>query len=107
MLYFIDMFKRAIDLAKEIGGGAIDFISNILPGRASGGPVVGGQPHMVGENGPEIFVPQSTGSILKNGTALAGAGGLTINVYGDVTGEEIVEKVGKALMGEINQRIRI
>ena len=103
----IDMFKRAIDLAKEIGGGAIDFISQVLPGRAAGGPVVGGLPHMVGENGPEVFVPRSSGTIIPNGQiAGAGMGGLNITIYGDVTGEEIVDKVGRVLMGEINQRIR-
>jgi tape measure domain-containing protein len=104
----IDMFKRAIDLAKEIGGGAIDFISNVLPGRASGGPMIGGQPHLVGENGPEVYVPSTSGRIFNQSqlAGLGGGGGLNITIYGDVTGEEIVEKVGKVLMGEINQRIR-
>lgn len=35
-------------------------------GRASGGPVVGGQPYMVGERGPEMFVPGMSGSIVPN-----------------------------------------
>jgi hypothetical protein len=36
-------------------------------GRALGGPVMGGQTYMVGENGPELFTPQGTGSITRNG----------------------------------------
>lgn len=32
-------------------------------GRAIGGPVRGGVPYLVGEYGPEIFIPQSSGSI--------------------------------------------
>ena len=41
------------------------------PGRATGGPVVGGRPYMVGERGPELFVPAATGRI----EPLAGGGG--------------------------------
>lgn len=37
-----------------------------LPGRATGGPVSPGQPYLVGENGPEMFVPTSAGAISPN-----------------------------------------
>ena len=33
------------------------------PGRATGGPVSPGRPYWVGERGPEIFVPTSSGSV--------------------------------------------
>ncbi len=39
-----------------------------LPGRASGGPVSSGQPYLVGERGPELFVPGSNGRIVPNQT---------------------------------------
>ena len=35
-------------------------------GRASGGPVASNTPYMVGERGPELFVPNSGGSIVNN-----------------------------------------
>jgi hypothetical protein len=35
-----------------------------LPGRATGGPVSPGRGYLVGERGPEIFVPTSSGSIV-------------------------------------------
>ena len=38
-----------------------------LPGRATGGPVSPGQPYLVGENGPEMFVPTSAGAVAPNG----------------------------------------
>lgn len=39
-----------------------------LPGfKAIGGPVQSGQPYMVGERGPEMFVPSRSGSIVPNG----------------------------------------
>src|SRR3546814_20747810 len=34
-----------------------------LPGRATGGNVTGGSAYMVGERGPEIFVPTSSGRV--------------------------------------------
>lgn len=38
-----------------------------LPGRATGGPVAPGRGYVVGENGPELFVPTSAGRIAPNG----------------------------------------
>lgn len=39
-----------------------------VPGRAYGGPVSAGLPYMVGERGPEMFVPSQSGSIQPNYT---------------------------------------
>ena len=38
------------------------------PGRATGGPVSPGRPFLVGERGPELFVPTSSGSVATLGT---------------------------------------
>lgn len=46
-----------------------------LPMRAAGGPVMGGQPYIVGERGPEVFVPGRSGSIVANERM----GGMTIS----------------------------
>jgi hypothetical protein len=35
--------------------------------RAGGGPVAGGTPYLVGERGPELFIPNGSGSIVSNG----------------------------------------
>ena len=47
-----------------------DFISGTLSGSLPkaqfGGSVTGGRPHIVGESGPEVFVPSSSGSIVPN-----------------------------------------
>ncbi len=44
------------------------------PGRATGGPVSDGRPYMVGERGPELFVPSAHGRIETLG------GGRSVNV---------------------------
>lgn len=46
-------------------------------GKASGGPVSRGKFYMVGENGPELFAPGVSGSIIPNG----GGGGVVVNVH--------------------------
>lgn len=40
-----------------------------LPGRATGGAVSPERPYLVGERGPELFVPASAGNILANSAA--------------------------------------
>jgi hypothetical protein len=49
---------------KRMGAGAVQGYK--LPGRAKGGPVAAGQPYMVGENGPELFSPKTSGTIIPN-----------------------------------------
>jgi hypothetical protein len=50
---------------KGIGGGSAGIIGGLLglPGRATGGPVAPGQAYLVGERGPELFVPTASGRV--------------------------------------------
>jgi hypothetical protein len=59
----------------DIGQGPTAFP---LPARAGGGPVAAGQSYMVGEYGPERFVPSVAGRIDPHGSG--DAGGVTVNV---------------------------
>ena len=45
-----------------------------LPGRAMGGPVGGGKPYIVGEEGPELFVPNTSGVVVPNDKLSSGGG---------------------------------
>ena len=65
-------------------GGTGGFFAEIF-GRASGGPVKGGSPYIVGEKGPELFVPGSSGSIVPN-DAMGGAN-IVVNV--DASGSSV------------------
>ena len=49
------------------------------PGRATGGPVSGGRPYLVGERGPELFVPAGAGRIEAGGSG-RGAVNIAINI---------------------------
>ena len=79
----IDIGKAIIKLV------VLKTISSIVPGlgalipfRASGGAVSGGSPYVVGERGPELFIPASTGRIEPNGRGSFGQGGIMINLSG-------------------------
>lgn len=47
-------------------GGGMGIMGGLFGRRAAGGPVQPNKPYLVGENGPEIFVPGSMGSVLTN-----------------------------------------
>jgi hypothetical protein len=55
-----------------LGGGAgnpqgiLSFLARGFGYRANGGPVTGGSPYVVGERGPELFVPGTGGSVVSN-----------------------------------------
>jgi len=59
------------------GGGIFGGIGKIF-GFANGGMPPVGQPSLVGERGPELFVPQSAGRIIPN-NALGGSSNNTVN----------------------------
>jgi len=67
-----------------------------LEGRAVGGPVTAGKPFVVGENGPEVFVPQSSGRIIPNGSG----GGNAVNIT--VNGADNPEVVAQKVIAHIN-----
>ncbi len=51
-----------------------------LPRRAGGGPVRAGQPYIVGEKRPELFVPQQNGMIMPRVPAAGAAGGMHVSI---------------------------
>ncbi len=56
--------------------GGTNFMSRFaqgLTGMASGGSVIAGQPYMVGEAGPELFMPGQTGTIIPNNNVGGGS----------------------------------
>ena len=53
-------------------GGALGFDMSFMK-REKGGSVSQNTPYMVGEKGPELFVPSSAGSIVPNNALMDGA----------------------------------
>jgi len=65
-LIAMQMKMQAVFLLKAALG-AMGFSLPGTTGKASGGVVSQGLPYMVGENGPELFVPQKGGTIVPSG----------------------------------------
>lgn len=65
---------RGLFAPQGSGGSALPSIGGLFasllgsPGRATGGPVTAGRSYVVGERGPELFVPSSHGRIETPGT---------------------------------------
>jgi len=84
---FRDVLKGILDdilriatrtmISAPLAAAAGDFFGGIFPGRAAGGPVSSGRAYMVGERGPELFVPSTAGSIVPGG-------GVNVNIINNV-----------------------
>lgn len=82
-----DALQKLKDLASTIGdaisgavGGGVPFI----PGFAEGGPVPANRLAIVGEKGPELFVPSTAGTIIpsdKTAALMGRGGGVNLHVH--------------------------
>jgi len=68
--------QAALSTSNALSG--LGSLVGFFGGRASGGSVQKGQPYVVGENGPELFVPNSTGQITQSARGTSG-GATTVN----------------------------
>jgi lambda family phage tail tape measure protein len=76
-------------LSNLFGGGQkvdLGMVPN-TPMLAEGGPLGAGEMAIVGEKGPELFMPNVGGRVIPN-SELGGGGGTTINVYPDMRGAD-------------------
>lgn len=73
------------------GGGLLGFLF-----RANGGPVNNGSPYIVGERGPELFVPNSSGTIIPNNRLGGGGGDVSVTVNVDASGSQVQGDQGQA-----------
>lgn len=84
-LAYMELRAQASFLLKMMWNSFSSMFGPGVIGRASGGRVDG--PTLVGENGPELFVPHTSGTVVPNGSwqqmAAAGSGGNGITVNGN------------------------
>lgn len=89
----VEAFVAAIRLAARLAKAIPNLPSlpkglNKVPGipfLAHGGTARAGRAHIVGEDGPELFIPRVTGTVLPR--VPAGVGGTTVQVIQNVNGE--------------------
>ncbi len=80
----------------------------LMAAKALGGPVSRNQPYLVGERGPEMFVPGAQGNIVPN-NAMGGGASVTVNV--DASGSSVegdgnqAAQLGKAIGIAVQQEL--
>lgn len=92
-LGFEDLGRVAMSVLSQVASSAVrsgvgSILSSVggliglsgLPGRATGGPVSPGRAYLVGERGPELFVPSSAGQVAVPAAARAPDIRITVNV---------------------------
>ena len=98
----ITKVKQFIQLVKDnpVVSGIGGLIDKVFGGfKAMGGPVTSGTSYIVGEQGPELFTPNRSGSITPN-HALSGGGGSVINLT--VNGAIDPEGTARAIINVLN-----
>jgi tape measure domain-containing protein len=86
---FVTKHIKEIITSQTINVGKID------GARAAGGPVRAGGTYLVGENGPELFSPNSSGNITPNG--VGGTVNITVNAGMGANGADIGDQIVDAL----------
>jgi len=87
---FLSPFSSSTPLGA--GGGMVGKFGTFGPNygiaqRALGGPVSAGSPYLVGERGPELFMPSRGGRIIPNNAL--GGGGTSVVVNVDASGSSV------------------
>lgn len=89
MSFMREMFSGSIG-----GGGILGSLLGGLFGLANGGPAKANTPYIVGEKGPELFVPKSAGTVIPNGqTAAMNGNGRSMGVSAPVTNNYITNNI--------------
>ncbi len=104
----VDTINKALNAIKAIvnfikNNPVTQFLSGAFDtvfggGRAMGGPVNAGTSYVVGERGPELFVPNTAGTIIPNGGS---GGGNTINLT--VNGAIDAEGTARTIVDVLNR----
>ncbi|PZU46484.1 MAG: tail tape measure protein [Sphingomonas sp.] len=117
-LEFEDLGRAAARALGEIAGSALKLdgagLSGLLgqtgtgllglPGRATGGPVAPGRAYVVGERGPEWFVPTSSGRI-ETGSQGGQQVRLTVNMTGGGRDSEFMAPTARQLAREVRRAL--
>lgn len=92
-----------------IAGGGIFSGAGPYQFRASGGPVSSGSPYIVGERGPELFVPGRSGTIVPNDKM--GGSGVNVVVNVDAKGTSVQgndqqgNQLGRVISAAVQQEL--
>ena len=107
--FFIKGVNALIGTLNNIPGvnmDQIELMGSAEP-RAMGGPVTGGKPYIVGEEGPELFTPNASGNITPNDAMGGGSQSITLNInVGGVTDRTDKRALAREIGDMLTQELR-
>lgn len=94
----VDSMIIDFERLSKVSSSGDNLTSNIdIGARANGGSVSSGSPYLVGERGPELFVPGSSGTVVPN-KSLGQSTSIVLNgIFGKDAAEEIGDMIVKKL----------
>lgn len=108
---FVNTIKTMMDFIQSPGDGLKGILTSLFANTsfmAEGGPVSGNTPYIVGEKGPELFVPNSNGTIIPNDQLNAGSTynyNFTINAASGNTQDLVTEIKSVLVQLETNRKV--
>jgi hypothetical protein len=91
----VNLLISAYNIVNNLKPGSKDLPK--IPKLAKGGMVNANSPYIVGEVGPELFVPSSGGRIVPNNKLGGGGGNIYINVSGAIDQEGTARQIVNVL----------
>ena len=91
------------------GSGGISLDQILLPflfGREGGGTVAPNRPYIVGEKGPELFMPHTPGRVLRSDGQAGGSSSRVTNITVNVSGGQEPGPAGRKSAGQIAVAVR-
>lgn len=102
---------EAISRVKTAARGAGVSLSSSTSGKATGGAVLANEAVVVGEQGPELFIPNSSGQIVANNRLgdYAQGGGITLVITGNtfMGKEDVAEEISQKIIDNLKLRMNI
>lgn len=91
----VNLLIRGYNIVNNLKPGSKDLA--LIPQLATGGLTSENKPYIVGERGPELFVPSSNGRIIPNNKLGSGGGNIFINVSGAIDQEGTARQIVNVL----------
>lgn len=113
-----DGIVSLVEKSKNIGSTVVDAWKNAPSNlkwffggmKAEGGPVSSGQSYIVGERGPEMFMPSTSGTIIPNNRlGMGGGAAVVVNLSGNFYGtdESASRKFADEIARIITQQLKV
>ena len=107
----LDYARRIRDALESAGGSLYDIVNpsvDITGKRAFGGPVQAWRPVLVGERGPEIIIPQQSGTVIPNNAINGWSPTVNVSFWNvTVKNESDIQSLAKAVWNELARTLQL